>query len=104
MRWIKVASIEEIPEGTGRMCEVDGVRIALFRRGQEVFAIEGVCPHAGAPLGEGGFDGEKVTCPWHGWEFNVRSGQCVYGEEGLIPTYLVKLEGKDVWIGWPSRA
>lgn len=54
---------------------VAGPRIvALFRVGDDYHALDGMCPHAGGPLAEGTLDGCRVTCPWHGWQFDVTTG------------------------------
>ncbi len=49
--------------------------VALFRVGDQFYALDGICPHAGGPLGEGALCGQIVTCPWHGWQFDVTTGQ-----------------------------
>jgi ferredoxin-nitrite reductase len=66
----------EIAEGTGKAVTVDGIRIAVFRRGPQLCAIENVCPHAGASLAEGVLDGDEVLCPLHNFRFNVTTGAC----------------------------
>jgi len=73
-KFVTVSTIDEIPPGSGKTVEVQGVRIALFNVGGSLFAVDNTCPHAGGPLGEGCLTGEIVECPWHGWEFNVRTG------------------------------
>ena len=75
--YVKVAKVSDIPQDTGYLVEIRGKRIALFRVGSEIHAIEATCSHQGGPLHEGGIDGKDVTCPWHGWEFDVVSGCCV---------------------------
>ena len=55
---------------------VDGVSVAVFRRGDRLCAIENVCPHAGASLADGVLDGDEVLCPLHGFRFNVTTGAC----------------------------
>ena len=61
----------------GQACEcIAGDRlIALYRQGDEFFALDGVCPHAGGPLAEGVVRGGIVTCPWHGWQYHLRTGE-----------------------------
>jgi nitrite reductase/ring-hydroxylating ferredoxin subunit len=63
----------EVLEG-GKLVDVAGQRIALFKVGDGYCAIEDTCPHAGGPLSEGPLAGDVVTCPWHGSRFNVRTG------------------------------
>lgn len=55
----------------------DGEEIALFKVKGEIFALANACPHEGGPLGEGRIKGTSVVCPWHEWEFDLKSGCCV---------------------------
>lgn len=73
--FVTVAKVSEIPPGTGRTVEVQGVWIALFNVDGAFYAVDNTCPHSGGPLGEGSLDGDIVVCPWHGWRFNVRTGE-----------------------------
>ena len=73
--FVTVAKVEDIPPGTGHTIEVHGVWIALFNVQGSFYAIDNTCPHAGGPLGEGHLDGCVVECPWHGWRFNVQTGE-----------------------------
>ena len=79
--FVTVARTEDIPPGTGKTVEVNGVWIALFNVDGSFFAVDNTCPHAGGPIGEGKLSGEIVTCPWHGWQFNVRTGERVGNPE-----------------------
>jgi len=72
-----VCSTEELPEGTTRIVEVDGVKIGVFNCGGELLAIEDRCSHDDGPLAEGEFDAGACTveCPRHGSLFDLRSGR-----------------------------
>lgn len=73
----KLANVGDIPEGKAIVVQLPkGKEIALFKVKGEVFALDNTCPHAGAPLGEGTVSGYKVQCPWHAWDFDVRTGAC----------------------------
>lgn len=96
--FVKVAQKSELPKDSGYYVEVNGKEMALFKIGDEVFAIYQICPHAGAPLSEGFLHGKKVTCPWHGWEFDVTNGQCTFNPGIQQPVYKVKIEGDDVYV------
>jgi nitrite reductase (NADH) small subunit len=94
--FIKVASISELGVGSCKTVEVHGKAVALFNVGGEVYALDNICLHQGGPLGEGLLEGEVVTCPWHFWEFNVRTGEKV-GEPSLrVATYPVQVAGDDI--------
>jgi len=73
--FVTVAKVSEIPPGTGCTVEVHGVWIALFNVNGIFYALDNTCPHSGGPLGEGHLTGDIVECPWHGWQFNVRTGK-----------------------------
>ena len=70
-RSVKIAETSDLSPGECKSVEVESQTIALFNVGGTFYAIDGICTHMGGPLGEGTLDGEIVTCPWHGAEFNV---------------------------------
>ncbi len=73
----KLATVNDIPEGKAIIVRApDGMEIALFNLQGKIFALENVCPHMGGPLGEGDIENCIVTCPWHGWQFDIKSGSC----------------------------
>jgi nitrite reductase/ring-hydroxylating ferredoxin subunit len=74
---IKLADVNQIPEGGSiEVLAPDGREIALFKVEGQIYALDNRCPHMGGPLGEGELTGCMVTCPWHGWQFDVRTGVC----------------------------
>ena len=75
MPWIYIAEEEDCPPGTAREFVAEGQVVALFNVESSLYALDGVCPHQGGPLGQGSLEGCLVTCPWHGWQFDVRNGQ-----------------------------
>ena len=77
MATVKVGRSEQVPEGGGLQADAGGRKVAVFRVGGALHAMDGVCPHRGGPLGEGTVADGVVTCPWHGWRFEVRTGKCV---------------------------
>jgi nitrite reductase (NADH) small subunit len=73
----KLADVSDLSNQKCRVvCDSKGREIALFNIQGQICALENICPHMGGPLGEGDLEGCVVTCPWHGWEFDVRSGEC----------------------------
>lgn len=100
--FVKVAEAKDIAAGTGIFVELEGDRIALFNVNGTFYAIGDTCTHAGGPLSDGDLDGEVVTCPWHGAQFDVKTGGVV-GPPAPEPvtSYHVKLEGSDVLIKRP---
>ncbi len=94
----RVASASDLKPGEGKVVDVNGEEVALFNVNGEFFAIGNICPHRGGSLGEGFLEGESITCPLHGWQFNVKTG----GNERMpgpnVPKYEVKVEGNDVMV------
>lgn len=96
--YFKVARKSQIPEGSGLAVEAGGREIGLFIVEGKVYAIDPVCPHAGGPLTEGGLNGGNVMCPWHGWEFSVKTGACDFNETICVKTFRVREEGEDIFV------
>lgn len=87
-----VGAIADVQPGSCTTIELpDGDQLAVFNVGGEFYAIEDFCPHKGAPLSEGTLCGHVVECGWHGWEFDVRTGQCLTVVD-KIKTYPLKIE------------
>jgi NAD(P)H-dependent nitrite reductase small subunit len=87
-----VAKIEELPEAGGKEVEVDGKRICLFKEGDEVFATAALCPHKGVPLAVGCVENGAVICAMHGWEFDLKSGNCRNVPGAEVKTFPVQVE------------
>jgi len=92
----KVAKASEIPSGTGKVIEAGGKTLAVFNCGGTFYAIENTCKHRGGPLGDGTLSGTTVTCPWHGWEYDVTTGTCALDTSIQVGTFSVHLEGDDI--------
>lgn len=73
-RLVKVAASEEVPEGKTLEVQVEQTTLALFRVDGVCYAVANACPHRGGPLAQGELKGHVVTCPWHGWTWDVRTG------------------------------
>jgi nitrite reductase/ring-hydroxylating ferredoxin subunit len=75
--FVPVGITTDFPRGKGRMVVVGGRHVAVFRLDDEFFAIDNLCLHQAGPLCEGAVDAGVVTCPWHGWAYDIRSGALV---------------------------
>ena len=84
-----------------REVEFEGRVYALFNVDGQISAIDGICPHQGGPLADGPLEGTTVTCPWHGWQFDVRTGKTPLGPKIKQTVYEVQVEGQDVLVGVP---
>ena len=102
--FIKVAELDEIDEGELLGLEVDGELICLARVNGGICAFTDNCTHISGPLNEGELDGEVLTCPWHGAQFNVRTGKVLRGPARQdIQTYPVKIEGESILVSLPEE-
>jgi len=94
--FVTVAKVNDLKPGEGKVVEANGKTIALFNIDGKFHAIDNTCKHKGGPLGEGTCDGNIVTCPWHGWQYNVSTGINVANAQVKVDTYEVKVEGEEV--------
>lgn len=91
-RTIVAGRLEDLPVGSRKTVELTNEReIALYNIDGEFYAIENSCPHKGAPLSEGILCDRVIECDWHGWQFDLRSGECLTVSE-RIATYKVVIE------------
>ncbi|MGH7144023.1 MAG: Rieske (2Fe-2S) protein [Planctomycetota bacterium] len=106
-RRIEVCASSELPEGERKIVKDGYNSIGIFNIKGEFFALDNVCPHAGAPLCRGdvlsadevkeyGYGGPEmagcvVRCPYHGWEFNIKTGQGMYVKDAQVTTYPVEV-------------
>ncbi|MBI4004035.1 MAG: nitrite reductase small subunit NirD [Candidatus Omnitrophica bacterium] len=94
----KVAKTSDIPTGTGKVVEVGGKTVAVFNCEGTFYAIDNTCKHRGGPLGEGSLSETTVTCPWHGWEYDVKTGECAMDRSVKVQKFDVKVEGDDILV------
>lgn len=94
----KVATVDQLNPGEAKVIEVNGEAIALYNVDGNFYATTNTCLHRGGPLGEGMLEGEVITCPWHGWKYNVKTGVSPVVPTVKVQTYSVKVEGSDVLV------
>jgi PAS domain S-box-containing protein len=99
--WIKVAERFEIQPGKSKVVDLLGESIAIFNVDGKFCATDNSCPHQGGPLGEGRLEEDVVTCPWHAWRYNVRTGCAVLTPN--VRTLEVRTDGEAVEIGVSSE-
>lgn len=97
-KWARAARASEIPSGSGRTVELEGRKIAIFNLGGRFYALDDTCPHRGGPLGEGSLEGNLVTCPWHGWQYDVTTGAHARNPDIRIRSYPSKVENGEVFV------
>jgi nitrite reductase (NADH) small subunit len=94
--FVRVAALSELAAGTCKPVEAGGKTIALFNVDGNIYALDNTCLHRGGPLGEGMLNGEVVTCPWHMWEYNVRTGEKINSPSIRVTAYPVHVDGDDI--------
>jgi len=91
-RTLDAGRVEDLPRGSCRTIDLpEGRELALYNVSGEFYATENFCPHKGAPLAEGILCEHVIECDWHGWQFDVRTGECLTVPEKL-ETYEVIIE------------
>lgn len=96
--WVRVADLAECPPGSSREVVAAGRVVALFNVEGEIFALDGVCSHQGGPLGSGCLEGHVVTCPWHGWQYDIRDGQHQFSASVKQPRFDVRVDGDAILV------
>jgi nitrite reductase/ring-hydroxylating ferredoxin subunit len=104
MQFIDVCPLESIPPGGSRAVRAGGRDVALFRVGEVVHAIENACRHAGAALAGGKLCGRIVTCPAHGWKYDVTTGTLAVAPSLSVETFPVEIVDGRVRVGTDNTA
>lgn len=97
-RYVKVAKLGDLPPGSAREFQADGKLVALFNVGGTVYALDNTCVHRGGPLGQGVLEDKIITCPWHGWQYDVTTGATVMNPSIRVKQFAVKVEGDDIHV------
>ena len=101
MALVKVAAVSQLPPGSVMEARIGENSYAVCNVDGELHVLEGICPHAGGPLGEGTLNGNNIVCPWHGYEFDCRTGVNDMDEDLQVQTYAVVIQGGDILIEIP---
>lgn len=98
--WVKIAKKNDLAPGSSKHIELEdkGICVALSNVDGKYYAIDSVCPHMGGPLGEGEMDGNMVVCPWHGWPFDVVTGNCAIRPGLKQKVFTLKIEGEEIFV------
>jgi nitrite reductase/ring-hydroxylating ferredoxin subunit len=91
-----VAKVEDLPPGSARVVEIGEQEIAVYHCDDGFHATQAHCLHLGGPLARGKLNGCVVTCPWHGWQYDVRTGENEFDRAIVLATYEVVVEDGEV--------
>ena len=89
-----VGKIGDFVPGRGKMVIVNGRHVALFRLGDEFFALDNMCLHRGGPICDGEINDGVVTCPWHFWSYEIRTGIQVQDPRVGVSKHEVRIDGE----------
>jgi nitrite reductase (NADH) small subunit len=96
--FVTVARLGEIPPGKARQVTVNDRWVGLFNVDGAYYAVDNLCLHRGGPLAEGHTHGCIVTCPWHGWQFNVCSGAFVQDPSVSLTRHDTRVVGDQIQV------
>ncbi len=94
----RVCRVEQLQEGRGRVVFAGTLKVAVFRIGDQIYAIKNACPHAGGSLGVGRVEAMTVACPRHDWQFHLGTGACVGRKMYSVETFPVEVRDGEVWV------
>ena len=95
----RIASKFDLPaEGQAKEFTAGGKIICVANVGGAYSAMDNVCLHRGGPLGQGVVEEGKIVCPWHGWQYDPKSGEAAHNPSAKVAVYPLKIEGEDVLV------
>ncbi|HYY02603.1 MAG TPA: Rieske 2Fe-2S domain-containing protein [Gaiellaceae bacterium] len=94
--FVAVARVEELPPGTLKAVRAGDDEIALAHCNGGIYAVQAHCLHLEGPLADGHLEGCVLTCPWHGWQYDVRTGENEFDLAIKLRTYDVQVEGGEI--------
>lgn len=98
-----VAPSALLPEGGTSTFKAGEVPVACFRIDGKIYVIDDECTHENGPLGEGKLEGFVVTCPYHDWRFDIRTGDCLTEKDRFVSCFSVKEKDGLIWVGKRTR-
>jgi nitrite reductase (NADH) small subunit len=98
MALVKVASLPEMEKYPLIEASVGAATYAICKVDGKIYALDGTCPHRGGPLGQGALNGHQITCPWHAWEFDCRTGENDIDANLKVPVFEAHIYGDDILI------
>jgi nitrite reductase (NADH) small subunit len=98
MAVLRLGPASDVPPGSVREARAGNRTWAVCNVDGDIRVVSGDCPHREAPLGHGALHDYTLVCPWHAWEFDVRTGACNVGLDCRIGTYPAVVRGGDIYI------
>lgn len=101
MAWHRLCDLSDLGAGAGREFVVEGRVVAVFNDGQQLFAVDGMCAHQGGPIAQGSLNGKCVTCPWHGWQYDISDGRNLLTGKHMLDCFPIEIRDEQVWLELP---
>lgn len=98
MGWHEAGVANDWEMGEGRELLVAGRVVAIFRTAAGFRAVDGMCAHQGGPIAQGDLDQDCITCPWHGWQYNITNGVNLLTQKKMLDCFPVEMRDGRVWI------
>jgi nitrite reductase/ring-hydroxylating ferredoxin subunit len=98
---VKVGSVAQLVPGSVMEASVGEDRYAICNVAGRIHALAGICPHRGGPLGQGALNGVNLTCPYHAWEFDCRTGAHDFNPAVVVRTFPVQIVDDEILIDIP---
>jgi nitrite reductase/ring-hydroxylating ferredoxin subunit len=97
-RRIRLVDADSVPEGEPHLIDDNGITLTLCRAGNRWFAIDDACPHRGLSLSTGTLDGAVLTCSWHGYRYDLETGECLDKTTPQLLRHSVVVADGVVWL------
>ena len=99
-KWIDLGPLDDFPPGSKICTKAQGKSVVIINRAGKLLAVSNACPHAGLPLGDGEVTGDTITCPYHGYTYNLETGCNIDfpHDEPPVPRFAVRSENGRVEI------
>lgn len=98
MAFVRAVKVSDLAPGSIREVPLGSTVVALANVGGSFYAINNTCLHRGGPLGQGVLEGKVVTCPWHGWQFDVTTGKATMNPNADLACFATEIRGDEVFV------
>lgn len=97
-QWHEVCQLSELSADSGREFVFGGNIVAIFLVEGRVYAVDGMCAHQGGPIAQGKLNRTCITCPWHGWQYDICNGNNLLTGKQMLTSYETEIRKDSVWI------
>lgn len=102
MAWNRLCLVEELQESGALELVVAGRVLAAFQTEEGVQVVDGMCAHQGGPIAQGHLDKTCITCPWHGWQYDLCDGRNLLTNKKMLDVFPAEIRGEEIWVLMPE--